>query len=348
MNNVKEFDLFEITEDEQKEAAGYVCDERVIYYLFKMGYSFDKYCLLYVDRFLGWHYGESEEPIIPTCNQLAHFLQDNIYENVSVKKEDIEQQIRCFFEKGYKLIVPMWIEHFSDGTLYITPVVLEGMDDNGYVYYTKHTQVDRSCCHPLKLDEFIAKLPLNEEGFLELSIVKTCNVLHDISKMNTIEAYQFIFRDLYGYKMENGKILKNNKVLEFDLSGFVQFIESLQKEPQKILTGSGIPKHQQFRLYVHINNKIRPIQNILNLVLNDQQVDNKLSKQLKNKIEIQFNKMNDAISSVHKFASLFFQKPNEKNLGLYIKSIQYLKEIMPEYQLVNLIMTDEIIKMSCN
>lgn len=342
-SNIREFSMFEITEEEQKEAAGYVCHERVIYYLFSSIYNLKYFSLFYLDRFWGWSYGEGQEPILPIHNGLEEFLEKNIYDNVKVEKEKVFESIYSYFEKGCKIIMPLWIKHFSDGTLYITPVVLEGMDEQKNVYYTKHTAVDRACARKLKKNEFESMLAVNEDGSITYSLVKDSDTVKKLSQMPLVEMFQYIFRQVYGYEYDNGSIQKEGKELEFDLSGFDTFINDIKNRPEKILTQNGIPKEQQFRLYVHINNKIRPIQNIMKTCLEDETLQEYFDKAFQEQLQEQYEIMNDAISSVQKYASIVFQKQSQKTLDLYVNSIVQLKEKMKSYQKINLELTKKLL-----
>lgn len=337
--NIRKFDEFELTLDEQKEAIGYVCYERVIYYLFKYVYHLDYFCLFYLDRFWGWKYGESQEPIIPSYNGFEQFLDREIYVHVKVPKGDIIEYIRLRFESSAKLFIPVWVKHYSDGTPYITPIILEGMDENGFIYYSKHTAVDRSCCKKLSKEDFLSMLAPDDNNFIDLSIIKESEELRRMKNMNYVQRYHHIFYDIYKYDFNNNMIIKDDKALEIDLSGFDNFIDDIKDNPTKILTSDGIPKHQQFRLYIHINNKIRPIQNIIKSILENKEIKVYLPNGLREELQVQYDTMDKAISEVLKFASLVFQKQNTKCLDLYVKCIMEIRQNMISYHNANLELT---------
>lgn len=334
-SNIRNFETFELSDEEQKEAIGYVCHERVIYYLFKKQYGINYFPIFYLDRYLGWIYSDGSEPLLPACNGLEEFLQNYVYEEECTSKERVIEEFYKIFEHGNKISIPLWMKHFSDGTPYVTAVLLEGMDINNNIYYTKHTAVDKKCCIRFSKEEFEKKLNPDENGSVHFSIIKYPRLLDKLRNMDFLEMYRYVFYNLYKYDIGKNGITKNGNEVSFDISGFDKFVDDLRKNPHKIITESGVPKHQQFRLNVHINNKIRPIQNLIKIMINDKKASELIGKYNIDQIKICSTLVDNKLNNILKFASLLVQKPDVNNYKLYINSILELKTVLSDYQRVN-------------
>lgn len=147
--------------------------------------------------------------------------------------------------------------------------------------------------------------------------------------------YRYVFYNLYKYDIGKNGITKNGNEVSFDISGFDKFVDDLRKNPHKIITESGVPKHQQFRLNVHINNKIRPIQNLIKIMINDKKASELIGKYNIDQIKICSTLVDNKLNNILKFASLLVQKPDVNNYKLYINSILELKTVLSDYQRVN-------------
>jgi hypothetical protein len=102
-----------------------------------------------------------------------------------------------------------------------------------------------------------------------------------------------------------------------------------------VLLEEGIPKEQQFRLYTHINNKIRPIQNYMEYLLRDEMLNAAIAIRLKEKAAEQKKAIDLLLEGVNVYASLLVQKPIYSIYESYIKSVDKLYKALPEYQKLN-------------
>ena len=342
---IKKFDVEEISKEEQEQAAGYVCYERVIYYLFSQIYGLKDFSVLYLDRFWGWNYYDGNEPLTPRYNGLSEFLDRYVYNNEECLKEDLWDNLYKEFESGKKVILKLKLPHYSDGSIYTTSSVLEGMDEEGNVYYTKHTVVDRSCNNKVSKEKFFEMIDI-VDGKVSYVSLNDCEKLSKLANMSFVDAYHYVFKDLYGYRMEGGKIYdSDNNELSFSTEGIEKLAEDVKNNPSRILTEDGIPKKQQFRLYVHINNKIRPLQYLLGLALEDEQVVKSIPDEFQQKLAQNKEKLDRKISDVQKFASLLFNRQDLNSINKYADALYSLKEELVEYQIDYLTLNNYILEM---
>ncbi len=335
-HNIRVFPCFEITEEEQKEIMSYACSERSFYYLFKYYNKIDLFYLFYLDRFFGWKKGEGGEEMMPAVNGFGDFIHHEILENKALPKGEVASSLYEIFHSGNKVLIPLWMKYNGDGELYITPVILEGMDQEYCVYYTKHSSVNRKCCEKFTKDEFLSKLAVNEDGRVHIDVVKNNRHIDQLAKMDFTQAYQYIFNSIFNYQYKENKILKADKEILFDLSGFENFIIHLKTNQDHILKETLQNRRKQLRfLYLRINNMIRPIQLLLKYVLDHGEVKRYIPIDLIEHIKENVNKIDNILAEVLKFASLLFQRQDKKSYEFYMKIIDKLYDELPEYQQIN-------------
>ncbi|HEF1897117.1 TPA: hypothetical protein R9Z04_002228 [Bacillus cereus] len=284
-----------------------------------------------MDRYKGWKYSESGEPILPSTDGFSDFLDEHVREYKFLTKDKLLNELKILFSKGHRAAVDIWLEH-TDGTPYTTAILLEGIDDADTVYYTKiNVTINRTY---VEMDFNYLKdclsLDVNEEA--RLTIIKHSDKLDLLEAMNPLEAFHYIFSNLYGYKFEGEDLYRNEKKIQYDLSGFDKLIAYLESSMDEIVTESGIPKHHEIRLSRHIENKLTPIQSCLHYILNTEELRIKLSKELIKEIENNIDQLNQRLKSVLKFASLLIQRPQASFYQMYLKSVKDLREYLPIYQ----------------
>lgn len=147
------------------------------------------------------------------------------------------------------------MNHFSDGTPYVTSVLLEGMDKGGNIYFSKHSEAEKKCCVKLSGEEFINKLNPSENK-VNIMVIKYYKEIEKLNSMNLIDAYNYIFKEIFNYSKIGNKIFKNNQELKFSFGSLNEYAKWLKIEEESFIGSGVITKHNQFKLNVHINNKI--------------------------------------------------------------------------------------------
>lgn len=341
-SNIFKLQEGKLSKEELKEALSYVCYERNIHYLSTNHYKLDKFPLFYLDRFVGWKYSESPEPIIPILNGFQDLIDNNFESKEIVKIENLRSKLKETFENSNKVTLPMWVDH-SDGTEYVTSVLLEGMDEKN-VYYTKTNETWNRICSPIRYEEFEQKIALEVDNSIEISVLKDLNLINLIKEMKPLEAYKYIFYNVYKYNFIENKFIFEGKEIEFDLNGLDFYIKDLKESTKKILIENGVPKYYQFRMYKHIDNKIRPILNLLTYIRENSDFHHKLAIREANICKEICAKIENSLKQIQKFASLVVQRPEQKTLNYYINSIEELKKILPEFQYFNYEIMKQLLK----
>ncbi|MEU8405575.1 hypothetical protein AB0C19_05185 [Micromonospora sp. NPDC048842] len=315
-------------------AVEYVCHERNLYRVFTHSYGLRHFPLLHLDRFASWQHSAGVEPLVARYNALEPFLDRHVRQRIVTDLDHIFEVLGELFTKGHKATVNMWVT-YPDGSSFVTSALLEGMDDQEVVYYTKINETTNVTCRPLARDKFLSLLD-PEDGQVELDVLRHSSALAEIATMDGTDAMRRIFADLYGYRWHGDDLHLGAQKVGLDLDAFEALAADLRRSAEQILTPDGVPKQQQFRLHKHIRNRFMPIQFYLAHVRADTTLAAALMPGLLARVESVVAAMDTALGDVLKFASLLVQKPVPAMLDLHIAAILRLRDVLPAYQAVNL------------
>lgn len=332
--NIRIFSESKLSEEKYNLAMQYICHERNFIYTFSEYYNLKTFPLFYMDRYIGWSYSVGGEPIIPKANGFSDFLDAYVREYSFITKTNLYQELQQLFLAGYRVTADVWLEH-TDGTPYTTSILLEGMDENQMIYYTKINVTINKTCVPMTFEELENNISLNDEGKIKLTIIKHSDEIVNLTEMNPLQAFKYIFKDLYKYSFIDNQLYKNQQMIPYDLSGFDQLIEYLKNSIDEIITDSGVPKHHEIRLSRHIENKLSPIQTCLKYILETKELNKQLPAELIQKTEQAMVMLSQKLKSLLKFASLLIQRPEASFYHMYVKAVQELRSFLPEYQNVH-------------
>jgi hypothetical protein len=262
------------------------------------------------------------------------FLDAHVRECVTTGMDEVQETLRKLFEQGHKLTVNMWVTH-TDGTPYVTSVLLEGMDEQGTVYFTKVNETLNLTCQPMPMPEFREKVA-PEDGVLELFLIRHSPLVTELAAMDGVTAFRHIFTDLYGYRWHGDRLHLGDDEVTYDTDAFDALVENLRSSESEILTADGVPKHHQFRLNKHIRNRFMPIQFYLRHIVADPGLAALLRPALRTEIDAALADMDVAMQDVLKFASLLVQRPQPAMLQRHAQALLRLRDLQERYRAVNL------------
>jgi hypothetical protein len=334
-SNIRTFEESSLPPEQYNRAINYVCYERNFFYIFSNFYQLEQFPLFHLDRFLGWTYGEGNEPLLPAYNGFGDLLDTHIRQESETNMENLWQSLHDIFSAGHRVSMNMWVKH-TDGTPYVTSVLFEGMDENKTVYFTKVNETLNHTCSPMSFDELQEKLSVDDDGTIGLVIIRDADVINKLAAMNVLDAYRYLFADVYGFSFENGELRKHGEPTPYVMSGFDRLLDFLDVSMNEVITENGVPKNHQFRLNKHIHNRFQPIQYYFEYVTQHPELAPLLSDELKEQVQAAMTKMDATMKNVLKFASFLVQKPEPQIYQLYVKAIRGLYDLQPEYQQANL------------
>lgn len=334
-SNIRVFQESSLPTDQYSRAIEYVCYERNFFYIYSNFYAFISFPLLYMDRFIGWRYDSGVEPLLPVSNGFADLIDAHVRDSSTTRPDLFEGSLRSLFMHGHKVSVNMWVTH-SDGTPYVTSVLLEGMDEDNIVYFTKVNETLNRTCSPLSFAELIEKVAPDEDGSIGLTIIKDSAVVRELARKAPLDAFRAVFHGLYALDVDAEGITRHGCRVRLDLSGFDELITHLEKSESDVIVDGAVPKQQQFRLNKHIHNRFVPIQYYLGYVLETPQLSTLLPDRLNERVRSVMSEMDRALEGILKFASLLVQRPASSSFRLYVEAIRNLRDVQPAYQSTNL------------
>ncbi|MEU6440286.1 hypothetical protein [Streptomyces sp. NPDC047046] len=333
--NIRSFTESSLPEDQYTKAIEYVCYERNFFYIYSTFYDFQSFPLVHLDRFIGWRHDAGVEPLLPVSNGFADLLDAQVRDSSSTAPEHLWDSLYGLFDQGHKVSVNMWVTH-TDGTPYVTSVLLEGMDDDKTVYFTKVNETLNRTCSPLTFAELTEKIAPDDDGTIGLTVIKDSEVVRSLAALPPLDAFRRLFHDLYGYDFADGRLVRAGQPVALDLTGFDELIAHLEQAESEVIVDGAVPKQQQFRLNKHIHNRFVPIQYYLGYVLATPELSALVSEELADRGRERMTEMEQALNTVLKFASLLVQRPQSAIYGMYVDAIKQLRAVQPAYQQVNL------------
>lgn len=333
-SNIRKFEEAKLSEEKYNLLMQYICHERNFLYSFLEYHNLSSFPLFYLDRYKGWKYSDGAEPILPSSNGFSDFLDKHVREYRFISKDNLLVELQKLFSEGHRAAVDIWLEH-TDGTPYTTAILLEGMQEHGVIYYTKINVTINRTYVEMDFNHLKESLSLNENDLTKLTIIKKSEELDLLASMSPLSAFQYIFTNLYNYKLEGEQLFKNGEMVNYDLSGFDELIQYLESSMDEIVTEYGVPKHHEIRLSRHIENKLTPIQCGLQYIVDTSDLREKLSKELITEVETQISELNQKLKSLLKFASLLIQRPQSSFYEMYLNSVKSLRDYLPLYQNVH-------------
>ncbi|WP_259418219.1 hypothetical protein [Bacillus toyonensis] len=342
MSYVKTFESSSLTKEEYQYALGYLCIERNYYYIFTKHYNLKTFPLFYLDRFIGWKYAGGSQPLLSVYDGLGEMLDKYVRREEMFSLENFKTVLLNLFQDEKKMLVNFWTKN-KIGTPFVTSLMLEGMDEGDTVFFTKINEDNNAICSPMKYSELIENIDIEIPNEIELTIINKAPMIRELANMNPYNAFQFIFKEIYGYSIINGDLYKGNEKISLKTDGVKELINYFRGAYTELVQDGAISKPNQFKLNKHIHNRFQPIQYYLGYLLKTNELSTKMSSSLKKQIQIEIDNMEKALNTVLKFASLFVIKPTTANFDLYLNALNRLQNIIPSYQNVQLDIIKELV-----
>jgi hypothetical protein len=145
-----------------------------------------------------------------------------------------------------------------------------------------------------------------------------------------------VFGELFGLRWYDARLYRYVTPVVIGVDGFELLINSWNERGERMLVTGAVEKDDQFRLNKHLQNRLQPVQHYMQCLLTDHRVCSALGISLVGRAETELERMDAALRAMLKFGSLLVQLPNASSLGLYIKHLRKLRDIVVDYQDTNL------------
>ncbi|MFF2745966.1 hypothetical protein ACFVVA_10510 [Kitasatospora sp. NPDC058048] len=329
-------EVWEPSEEMLVQAQYYICHERHYFHRYRILRDCPNLSLFFMDRWYDWQYESSGDvPMISRYNGLMEIACRESWAEEEVPLAVLPDRIRRAFDRGSHITVPVAFVH-SDGTPYVTEWLLEGIDADDTVYYTKSTSdaASRTFRKPVAFEKLADQLFRTDDGLVAVTEIKAAPTIERILSLEPMEAYRAVFAE-YGLRWEGGRLSRYVTPVTIGVTGMDQLIEAWQERAEEILVAGELRFNDQSRVSKHLQNRFHPVQHYLGFLLESPETNAALGD-LASDVRRGRDDMGRALSDVLKFASLLVQRTDSSSLGLYLKYLRNLRETVVDYQALNL------------
>ena len=224
------------------------------------------------------------------------------------------------FSNGYMAYAMLKTVH-KDGSFYNTNTLIEDIKGD-IVYITKTNETMRKVYTPITINELLDRFPLTEEGKVSLSFIKADQFFEKHQNLKIENVLKNILIGEYQYEIKHGNLYRDKKVMVPNCNAFQKLIGYFENEEPQILE-NGINKKNQLRMYKHIANKINPILNCWEMIIEFDDDDI---------IRESITNVRNDLKSLFKWFSLLNSKLNKAFYKNYMVSLIKLSEDYSVFQ----------------
>lgn len=310
----------ELSDYEQSQSLPFVCYDRSMFHYFQRINKFNLFKTLFIDRYLGFQYSDGNEPLLPYIYNGFDKLKVNYGVDIESTINELPKILKERISNGYMAYAMLKTVH-KDGSFYNTNTLIEDIKGD-IVYITKTNETMRKVFTPITINELLNRFPLTEEGKVSVSFIKANQFFERHRNLKIENVLKDILRGEYQYEIKDGNLYKDKKVMTPNRDAFQKLIEYFENEEDQILE-VGIDKKNQLRMYKHIANKIDPILNCWEMIIEFDDEDI---------IRESITNVRNDLKSLFKWFSLLNSKLNKVFYKNYIDSLIKLSEDYSVFQ----------------
>ena len=322
--------------DEQlARAQYYICYERHLFHRYCILRSSPAYPLLYMDRCYDWQFEpRGSEPLFSRYNGFMELVCRESWAQSRLAVGRLAGEIRRVCMAGSHMAVPVHVVH-SDETTYVTEFLIEAIDDDDTVYYTKTNSTQNSFRKPLPFPGLVERIAFTGDGLVAVTEIRPSPTIERILGLGIPEACRAVFSE-YGLSWEDGRLFRYVTPVVVGVDGIDRLIDGWERRAEAILSAERVEKNDQFRLNKHLQNRFQPLQHYLRCLLDDAGTGEILGDRLVARARLDYGRMDAALTDILKFGSLLVQRLGARNLDLYLECLRRLRDTVSDYQQTNL------------
>lgn len=311
-------------------AGGFVCYERLPYYLLAQRHGVASYPLLYLDRGIGFEYGTADEPLLAAPNGLAVLMREKLTTRRLATRSDLHEVLLPILEAGTPVACDMWFTH-TDGSAYATAALLEDVTPSGGVRYTKISDSVVDVRRELPWDVFLDRVDFEDGVTTPLLEYHTLEPLLELNRRSLVEGYVYVFTELFGYGVEGSRIVTPSGGTASTGDAFDILLDDHERSREDIISGEPLTKLAQVRLFKHIHNRYAPTQMMLGLLLDDVEASAAMGEGVAEQTRLARRSMDDALRDLQKWANFLVARPSDRSLDRYLQSLRATKGAADQY-----------------
>lgn len=314
----------------------FVCHERHIFHRYCVLRKSPAFALLFMDRCYDWQFEKAGDvPIISRYNGFMELVSRESWAERVVSRiglaEDIRQSLSC----GSQVALPISAIH-TDGTPYLTEWLIEKIDDDDTVYYTK-TSPDpafRAFRKPVPFEKLAVNVDFDEDGRALITEIRSSATIERVLQMSPLAAFRAVYQ-AFGLRTYDGRLSRYVTPVVVGVDGLNRLIADWEERQEEILAAGVILFNDQSRLNKHIRNRFEPVQYCLDFLTTEPETRAVLGEKLVERVRQDMERLDGALDDVLKFSSLLVQLPRRENYELYLKYLRLLRDTVADYQLTN-------------
>ena len=313
-------EIRELSDFEQSESLPYVCYDRSMFHYFQRINKFELFKTLFMDRYLGFQYSDGNEPLLPYNDNGFDQIKVNYGVDIECTIEELPSHLSERISNGYMAYAMLKTLH-KDGSFYNTNTLIENIQGDT-VYITKTNETMRKVYIPISMNDFIDRFPISDDGKISISFIKANLFFEKYHELKIENVLEEVLKGEYGYKVKDGNLYRDKGIVYPDGDAFRKLIEYFENEELKIFE-NGIDKKNQLRMYKHIANKIDPILNCWEMIIESNHDD---------MIQESITNIRNDLKSIFKWFSLLNSRLNKAFYKNYINSLIKLSEDYSVFQ----------------
>ncbi|MGT8957036.1 hypothetical protein [Bacillus cereus] len=235
----------------------FVCYEKNYFYVLAKVYNVGDFELFYMDRWIDWKFKENgSEPILTKNNAFKqNLVKRNILVAHTAKFNNIYSELINETSLGNKINMVVEMDHI-DGTRYYTNTLIEKVTSTS-VFYTKINENMQKINVEMSKEDFIERLPKELE--LEYEVIRYDADLHRQLNTSDSELRGNILREWMDFSVLDEQLYMRGQLVKHNINAFESMINYLQNNKEYILNNINHEKTIQNRLGKQIENKILPL-----------------------------------------------------------------------------------------
>jgi hypothetical protein len=323
--------------DEQLvRAQFFICHERHIFHRYSVLRDSPVFPLLFTDRCYDWQFESTGDvPIISRYNGFMELVARESWAERDVVPDQLADEIRQALAAGSHMALPIALVH-TDGTPYITEWLIEAIDDDDNVYYTK-TSPDpsfRAFRKPVPFSKLMTCIAFSDDGLAPVTEIRASPTIERILSLDPLEAFRAVFRE-FGLREYDGRLSRYVTPVVVGVDGIDRLIENWEQREDEILSAGVILFNDQSRLNKHVQNRFIPVQYCLNYLVDEPKTRAVIGDGLAERVRQDVGRLDVALNDLLKFSSLLVQQPRKQNYDLYLKYLRRLRDTVADYQQTN-------------
>lgn len=321
--------------EQMTRAQYFVCHERHVFHRYCVLGTAPAFPLLFMDRAYDWQYEDGGDvPIMSRYNGFMELVCREAWTERTIGTDELAVQLQGALARDSHVALPISLVH-DDGTPYITEWLIEAIDDDNTVYYTK-TSPDpsfRALSKPVLFHKLIDSLYLDANGGVAVTEVASSSSIDAFMRQSVRDAFRSIFR-AYGFREYDGRLSRYVTPVVVSVRAFDDLIAGWMVRRDAIVSAGQVMFNDQSRLNKHIQNRFKPVQYGVRALLQDTACRADIGAALCAELDARDLALDGALEQILKFSSLVMQRTTDQSFDLYLKHLERLRAEVRRFQVV--------------